>query len=165
MPYTFQVPAVLDMVRAFVRNSLTAQEDPPTALPDAATAAQVVMQAGSFPSTVLKPKTLTVEDMGTSSLLTLPVEIHHIRETEPGTGSGALTCLTRLSQIAADLKNDHKMLSVGGGDIPINNALPTHLLSGEDNPVQVQLEQSDQDVSLTAAALLIEVSWYESALA
>lgn len=168
MPYSYQIKPVLDLVRALIKANLTAQSEPPASLPLSTTLEQAVLLVTELPMTVIQVKTATAEDLGNSDLITLPLEIHHVRELESA-GSGAETAMVRLAAVAAALKNDFRLHGVAteagltGADVPIHQARPERLTVGDDNVLQQTLTMNDQSVSLVACSLEIRIDWYEGA--
>lgn len=173
MAYSFQIVPVLDLVRALIKASLTAQGEAPAQLPLATTTEQAAFVASdgeaggdALPLTIIQVGTITAEEEGRSALMTLPLTVHHLRGLETG-GVGAETALIRLAALATAFMNDRHLYGVTisdartGADIPIYDACPEQILTGEDNPLQALLDLSEQSASLIAASLEVKVYWYE----
>ena len=164
MPVTSAINNVLGRLRASVLATLTAQGETPAEIPSCETSAQISFEPSGLPLTILEIKSCKIssDDCPVNSIrLCQPVIVHHLRALDPA-GSASDTATARLSAIAAALFADYRLESVSvNSDPSIEQVSVMALARGEDNPVQMLLDQNQQGASLAAVALHVEIQWVE----
>ena len=164
MAYTFSILPVVAAVRAMVNAGLTRQGQIPYALPLTTTARQVSEYPGTLPMTLLQIKAARTDtDCPANSVrLHLPIIIHHLRDTEPGTGSGVETALSLMMGLAAAIQTDFHLLGGQSGTnaLSIEEAVINSIDCGDDNIVQMLLDQNNQ-TDQVAVSLSLTVTWVE----
>ena len=165
MAYAFNILPVVAAVRAVVNAGLSRQGQIPYALPLTTTARQVSEYPGTLPMTLLQIKackTDTTDCPANSIRIHLPIIVHHIRETEPGTGSGVETALALMTGLAAAISTDYHLTAGQGGANPLNieQANVESIDCGDDNIVQMLLDQAAQ-TDQVAVSLSLTVTWVE----
>ena len=164
MPVTFAITGVIDRLRASVAAALTAAGEEPQKIPSAETADQVAYAAADLPITVLQMMSckISTDDCPVNSLrFCQPVTIHHIRGLSPN-GNASDTATARLAAIAAAIFADYRLESVSADTD--NSIEQVHILGidrGEDNPVQMLLDVNEQNISMAAVSLRLEIDWIE----
>ena len=158
MAYAYSITTVLDTIRRLIVQDLSAQGEPPTAVPYSFTAAQYALTSASeLPLTVIEVKDGQVErgqGVNTRSFH-LPLIVHHYRAREAGT-NGETVALSRLAHLAATIENDPK-LSALAPPVSMHETRPKlPAVSGDS-----ALSASPQNVSIAHASLEMEVSWDE----
>lgn len=159
--YSYQFPAVFAMMRAFVKANFTAQGETPRSLPSTTTAGQIATLTGDYPLTALQIHHMDFDRAASSLSLRMQIIVHHIRETEGGTGEATMTALQRLCALGVALESDYKLTTVGGTAVPVELVQVHGILIGDENPVQSLLDANNQEASLAAVGLLTEVTWWE----
>ena len=164
MAYAFNILPVVAAVRAVVNAGLSRQGQIPYALPLTTTARQVSEYPGTLPMTLLQIKACKTDtDCPINSIrIHLPIIVHHIRETEPGTGSGVETALALMTGLAAAITTDYHLTAGQGGANPlsIEQANVESIDCGDDNIVQMLLDQAAQ-TDQVAVSLSLTVTWVE----
>ena len=164
MAYTFSILPVVAAVRAVVNAGLTRQGQIPYALPLTTTARQVSEYPGTLPMTLLQIKAARTDtDCPVNSVrIRLPIIVHHIRDTEPGTGSGVETALSLMMGLAAAIQTDYHLTVGQGGANPLSIEETTvdSIDCGDDNIVQMLLDQNNQ-TDQVAVSLSLTVTWVE----
>lgn len=168
MPADFHILSAVSRLRAAIKACFTAQGEVPADIPLATTSIQVAQADGDFPQTILQVKSAKAafgDNCAVLSVrLTLPVVVHHIRAPEPGTGVAAETALTRLSALAAYLTANFQLENLRDPSDPllIESVTVDSLDAGDDNPVQMMLENNSQNESQVAVSLSLTVTWVEA---
>ena len=164
MAYTFNILPVVAAVRAVVNAGLTRQGQIPYALPLTTTARQVSEYPGTLPMTLLQIKAARTDtDCPVNSVrIRLPIIVHHLRDTEPGTGSGVETALSLMMGLAAAITTDFHLTAGQGGANPlsIEETVVDSIDCGDDNIVQMLLDQNNQ-TDQVAVSLSLTVTWVE----
>ena len=164
MAYTFAILPVVAAVRAMVNAGMTRQGQIPYSLPLTTTARQVSEFPGDLPMTLLQVKAAhTDTDCPINSVrIHLPVIVHHIRQTEPGIGSGVETALSLMAGLAAAIQTDYHLLGGQSGvnALNIEEATVNSIDCGDDNIVQMLLDQNNQ-TDQVAVSLSLTVTWVE----
>lgn len=149
--------------------SFAAQVEALDSLPLTTTTRQVADAEGDLPRTLLQvgKAAISGDDCPVNSIrLTLPVTVHHIRQTAPDGGtsglSGTETALSVMSALAVFIENDYRLESVAaaGDTFSLERAMVTDLDSGDDNPVQRELDAADQNDQV-ACSLGLMLTWTE----
>jgi hypothetical protein len=164
MAFQFTILPVIAAVRQAVVTSLSQQGQVPYAVPLTTTARQVAEHPGDLPLTLIQAHACKVTDeAGVSSVqLSLPLTIHHLRDTQPGAGSGTETALQLLSGLAASIRADYRLVAAQGGlnALNIEEAVVNSIDCGDDNIVQMLLDQANQ-TDQVAVSLSLTVTWTE----
>ena len=162
--YTFQVSAVLDIVRLGISSALAVAGESAWVVPLAFPLRPWAVDIGLLPLTLVEVRSITVDrDAGPASLLlSCAATVHHVRRRQPDMGAESV-CLARLGAIAAAVENDPRLLGVGGDSVPVHEAMAMSILVGTQSRLQQELTAAGQEGSLAAASLDLIVRWYEKA--